>query len=67
MSKPQKSLENTPQKKSFEKIWDYIASAAFIIAGSYFLATQRPGQGAVYILVGVFFIFITKFREKKKK
>ncbi|SHI46449.1 hypothetical protein [Desulfosporosinus lacus] len=67
MNKPQKSMKNTQKKKSIKNIWDYIASIAFILAGSYYLATQRPSQGAIYILVGLFFIFITRTRGNKKK
>ncbi|MDA8223434.1 hypothetical protein [Desulfosporosinus sp.] len=65
--KKTQNITNTPKKKSIKNIWDYIAAIAFILAGSYFLATQRPSQGAIYILVGLFFIFITRTRENKKK
>jgi len=58
-------------KKSSDKknrnVWDYIASVAFLLAGSYYLATQRMSQGAIYIVVGLFFIFITRSRQKNKK
>lgn len=66
MNKPQKSADNTPKKKAIRNIWDYIAAVAFIIAGSYYLATQRPSQGAIYIVVGLFFIVMTRSRAKKK-
>ncbi|KJR44371.1 hypothetical protein UF75_5250 [Desulfosporosinus sp. I2] len=66
MKKPKKSMDITPKKKTIKPIWDYIAAAAFVIAGSYYLATQRPSQGAIYIVVGLFFIVMTRARAKKK-
>ena len=65
--KNQQSLEVTPKKKARNNVWDYIAAAAFILAGIYFLSTQRASQGAIYVLVGLFFFYITIYREKKKK
>lgn len=62
-----KTNKNPDKKNSTQKILDYVASAAFLLAGSYFLATERMSQGAIYILVGLFFIYITKSRQKKKK
>lgn len=59
--------KNPDKKKSTQKILDYIASAAFLLAGSYFLATGRMSQGAIYIVVGIFFIVITWHRQKNKK
>lgn len=64
MDKPKKSPD---KKNSIRNVWDYIASVAFLLAGSYYLATQRMSQGATYIVVGLFFIFITKSRQKNKK
>lgn len=58
--------KKSPDKKN-RNVWDYIASVAFLLAGSYFLATQRMSQGAIYIVVGLFFIFITRSRQKNKK
>lgn len=65
--KNQQSLEVTPKKKARKNVWDYIAAAAFILVGIYYLSTQRASQGAIYILVGLFFFYITRYREKKKK
>ncbi|WP_461389697.1 hypothetical protein [Desulfosporosinus fructosivorans] len=60
-----KKTNKSPDKKNTNRsIWDYIAAGAFIVAGTYFLATQRLSQGAIYILVGLFFIFITRSRQK---
>lgn len=66
MNKPQKSRDNTPKKKPIKTIWDYFAAIAFILAGSYYLATERASTGAIYILVGLFFFVITRSRENKK-
>ena len=66
MKNSQKTMDNTPKRKTIKNIWDYIAAVAFIIAGSYYLATQRPSQGAIYIIVGLFFIVMTRSRAKKK-
>ena len=65
MKKPPNSIDSTPKKKTIKNIWDYIAAVAFMIAGSYYLATQRPSQGAIYIVVGLFFIVMTRSRAKK--
>lgn len=59
--------EDTPKKKSLKNVWDYLAAVAFIVAGIYYFSTQRASQGAFYILVGLFFFFITRYREKKKQ
>jgi hypothetical protein len=60
--------KKSPDKKNLTRnVWDYIASVAFLLAGSYYLATQRMSQGAIYIVVGLFFIFITRSRQKNKK
>ena len=67
MNKPQKRLENTSKKKTLKNVWDYFAAVAFVLAGIYYLATQRSSEGAVYIVVGLFFFVITRSREKKKK
>lgn len=62
-----KTKKSPDKKNSIRNVWDYIASVAFLLAGSYYLATQRMSQGAIYIVVGLFFIFITRFRQKNKK
>jgi len=67
MNKPQTKLEDTPKKKALKSVWDYFAAVAFIVAGIYYLATQRLSEGAIYVLVGLFFFVITRSREKKKK
>lgn len=67
MSKSKKNPQNMPKERLVKSMWDYFAAIAFILAGSYFLATQRSSQGAIYILVGIFFVIITKSRENKKK
>lgn len=67
MNKPQRKSEDTPKKKTLKNVWDYFAAVAFVLAGIYYLATQRLSEGAVYIVVGLFFFVITRSREKKKK
>jgi len=67
MKKGEKNMGNTPKKKTIKTFWDYFAAIAFILAGSYYLATERVSTGAVYILVGLFFFVMTKLRETKKK
>lgn len=62
-----KTKKSPDKKNSTRNVWDYIASVAFLLAGSYYLATQRMSQGAIYIVVGLFFIFITRSRQKNKK
>ncbi|KUO72557.1 MAG: hypothetical protein APF81_13330 [Desulfosporosinus sp. BRH_c37] len=65
MNKPQKQLEDTPKKKTLKNVWDYLAAVAFVLVGIYYLATQRPSEGAVYIVVGLFFFVITKIRGNR--
>jgi len=67
MKKTEKRMKNTPKKKSIKTIWDYFASIAFILAGVYYLTTQRASTGAIYILVGFFFFGITRSRQTRKK
>ena len=62
-----KTNKNPDKKNSTQKILDYVASGAFLLAGGYFLSTGQMSQGAIYILVGLFFIFITRSRQKNKK
>lgn len=62
-----KTKKSPDKKNSTRNVWDYIASVAFLLVGSYYLATQRMSQGAIYIVVGLFFIFITRSRQKNKK
>ena len=56
-----------PQKNRLRNIGDYIASGAFIVVGSYNLASQHLIQGVIYSLIGIFFAFITRARQKKEK
>lgn len=60
-----KIKKGSETKNSNRNVWDYLASVAFLVAGTYYLATQRMSQGAIYIVVGLFFIFITRSRQKK--
>ncbi len=50
--------------KSFQNKVDYIAGIGFMLAGVYFFATQRISQGAIYFIIGIFFIVITMVRNK---
>ncbi len=59
--------QSPDKKRSTKNILDYIASVAFLLAGCYYIATQRMSQGAIYIVVGLFFIYITWSRVKNKK
>ncbi|EHQ90380.1 hypothetical protein [Desulfosporosinus youngiae] len=67
MKKTGKRMGNTSKKKPIKAFWDYFAAIAFILAGSYYLATERASTGAIYILVGLFFFVITRSRDTKKK
>lgn len=55
------------KKNWIRKIGDYIAAGAFIAVGIYYLASQRQSQGAIFILIGIFFAYVTRSRQNKEK
>lgn len=61
-----KTKKSPDKKNSTRNVWDYIASVAFLLVGSYYLATQRMSQGAIYIVVGLF-LFLSQGHVKKIK
>lgn len=66
MNESQEKIESAPKKKkSVKTFWDYLIATGFLVAGGYYLTTERESLGSMYLLFGFLYLVITISRELK--